>query len=85
MRPDEDGFVPFDGSAAGGDPELAALTDRLAQAGARARSAEHAPAADFAADLRARLVGPAGASAGANHGRCRHPGPQLDLGRPADR
>jgi FecR protein len=63
MRPDEDGFVPFDGSASGGDPELVALTDRLTRAGERARSAEHAPAADFAASLRARLVGPTETSA----------------------
>ena len=55
MRPD-DGTVPFDGTAAGGDPELAALVDRLTFAGDRARSLEGAPRPAFAAGLRARLL-----------------------------
>ena len=79
--PDRDGFdaggIPLHGATSGLEPELAALSAELAIAGARARAGtsigrvesddELAPAAAFAADLRARLLAqlPAPVAAGA--------------------
>jgi hypothetical protein len=61
MRPDDDRLVPF--TAAGSDPELDALADRLTIAGDRARAADDRLRAGFANDLRGRLLAayPAGA------------------------